>query len=138
MTKGGPQNASMTTMVHAVRRDGDKLKVGYASAISIVFLLDRPAGFDNATSISCEKKGGGIDDDRLTNTTLLVTGYRSCAKDCDTGLNYLVMMLLAIFFLFPIVFMLVSSFKNNETQVLTDMSTLYAFLPSRELGLQNY
>jgi multiple sugar transport system permease protein len=48
------------------------------------------------------------------------------------------MCLLAIFFLFPIVFMLVSSFKNNETQVLTDMSTLYAFVPRGELGLQNY
>ena len=48
------------------------------------------------------------------------------------------MSLLAIFFLFPIVFMLVSSIKNNETQVLTDMSTLYAFVPRGELGLQNY
>jgi multiple sugar transport system permease protein len=36
------------------------------------------------------------------------------------------------------VFMLVSSFKNNETQVLIDMSTLYAFVPRGELGLQNY
>jgi multiple sugar transport system permease protein len=48
------------------------------------------------------------------------------------------MTLLSIFFLFPIVFMLVSSFKNNETQVLRDMSTLYAFVPRGEIGLQNY
>jgi len=48
------------------------------------------------------------------------------------------MILLSIFFLFPIVFMLVSSFKNDETQVLTDMSTLYAFIPRGEIGLQNY
>ena len=60
-----------------------------------------------------------------TTTTSYSTGYR-LRKGLRTGLTYLVMCLLAIFFLFPIMFMLVSSFKNNETQVLTDMSTLYA------------
>jgi multiple sugar transport system permease protein len=39
MTKGGPQNASMTTMVHVVEQGWGQLKVGYASAISIVFFL---------------------------------------------------------------------------------------------------
>jgi multiple sugar transport system permease protein len=53
-------------------------------------------------------------------------------------LDYLLMIVLAIFFLFPIVFMLVSSLKNNETQVLSDMSTLYAFVPRGEIGIQNY
>lgn len=72
-----------------------------------------------------------------TTTRSYSTGYR-LRKGLRTGLTYLVMCLLAIFFLFPIVFMLVSSFKNNETQVLTDMSTLYAFVPRGELGLQNY
>ncbi|RLC66354.1 MAG: sugar ABC transporter permease [Chloroflexi bacterium] len=37
MTKGGPQNASMTTIVHLVHQGWGNLKVGYASAISIVF-----------------------------------------------------------------------------------------------------
>lgn len=64
-------------------------------------------------------------------------GYQ-IRKATRVGFTYLVMSLAAIFFLFPIVFMLVSSFKNNETQVLTDMSTLYAFVPRGELGLQNY
>ena len=64
-------------------------------------------------------------------------GYR-IRKGLRAGLTYLIMSLLAVFFLFPIVFMLVSSVKNNETQVLTDMSTLYAFVPRGELGLQNY
>ncbi len=54
------------------------------------------------------------------------------------GLDYLFMSLLAVFFLFPIVFMLVASFKSDETQVMRDMSTLYAFVPRGELGLQNY
>lgn len=39
MTRGGPQNASMTTIVHAVHQGWGQLKVGYAAAISIVFFL---------------------------------------------------------------------------------------------------
>ena len=39
MTSGGPQNASMTTIVHVVHQGWGQLKVGYASAISIVFFL---------------------------------------------------------------------------------------------------
>jgi len=54
------------------------------------------------------------------------------------GFNYLFMSLLAIFFLFPLIFMLVSSIKDSENQVMKDMSTLYAFVPRGELGLQNY
>jgi multiple sugar transport system permease protein len=39
MTGGGPQNASMTTVVHLVHQGWENLRVGYASAISIVFFL---------------------------------------------------------------------------------------------------
>jgi len=39
MTSGGPQNASMTTMVHVVQTGWSELKVGSASAMSIVFFL---------------------------------------------------------------------------------------------------
>ena len=39
MTRGGPQNASMTTIVHVVHQGWGQLKVGYASAVSIVFFL---------------------------------------------------------------------------------------------------
>lgn len=73
----------------------------------------------------------------MTTTTPHGIAYR-LRKGIRLWLTYLAMSLLAIFFLFPIVFMLVSSFKNNETQVLIDMSTLYAFVPRGELGLQNY
>ena len=55
-----------------------------------------------------------------------------------TWIKYLVMIILAIFFLFPIVFMIVSSFKENELQVISDMSSLNALLPVGELGIQNY
>lgn len=39
MTGGGPQNASMTTIVHLVHEGWGNLRVGYASAISIVFFM---------------------------------------------------------------------------------------------------
>jgi multiple sugar transport system permease protein len=39
MTNGGPQNASMTTMLYVIEQGWGQLKVGYASAISVVFFL---------------------------------------------------------------------------------------------------
>jgi multiple sugar transport system permease protein len=66
-----------------------------------------------------------------------IISYR-IRKKIKNALNYLFMILLAVFFLFPIVFMLVSSIKENELQVITDMSTLKAFIPTGELGIQNY
>ena len=66
-------------------------------------------------------------------------GFRyQLKKNLRLGLNYLVMILLAIFFLFPIVFMLISSVKESEMQVVSDMSTIRAFLPVGEIGVQNY
>jgi multiple sugar transport system permease protein len=39
MTNGGPQNASMTVMVQVIEQGWGQLKVGYASALSVVFFL---------------------------------------------------------------------------------------------------
>lgn len=39
MTQGGPQNATMTTIVHVVHQGWGSLKVGYASAMTFVFFL---------------------------------------------------------------------------------------------------
>lgn len=39
MTNGGPQNASMTTMVYIIDQGWGQLKVGYASAVSVVFFI---------------------------------------------------------------------------------------------------
>lgn len=64
-------------------------------------------------------------------------GYRF-RKAVGTWAKYLIMIMLAVFFLFPIVFMIISSFKENELQVISDMSSLNAFLPVGEIGLQNY
>lgn len=51
--------------------------------------------------------------------------------------RYVLMCLLAIIFLFPIVFMIVSSFKP-DIQILRDSSSLRAFLPVGELSFDNY
>jgi multiple sugar transport system permease protein len=39
MTGGGPSEATMTTLVHAVREGRYQLRAGYASAITVVFFL---------------------------------------------------------------------------------------------------
>ncbi len=52
--------------------------------------------------------------------------------------TYGVHALLAGFFLMPLVFMAVSAFKTDEAQLLRDMSSLAAFLPSGPLGLDNF
>ena len=53
-------------------------------------------------------------------------------------LNYLLMIVLAIFFLFPTVFMMVSSLKTDENQLLQDLSSVNAFIPYGAISLQNY
>ena len=45
--------------------------------------------------------------------------------------------LIACVFVLPILYMFVSSFKT-DTQIVSDMSTIKAFLPTGELGLSNY
>lgn len=52
-------------------------------------------------------------------------------------LTYSVMVLLAIFFVFPVVAMVVLSLQPNETQVIADQDSIWAFFP-RALSLQNY
>ncbi len=64
-------------------------------------------------------------------------GYRF-RKAVGTWAKYLIMIMLAVFFLLPIELMIISSFKENELQVISDMSSLNAFLPVGEIGLQNY
>ncbi|MBC7249180.1 MAG: carbohydrate ABC transporter permease [Anaerolineae bacterium] len=73
----------------------------------------------------------------VTRTTSYSLGYR-VRKGVRLAVTYLVMILLAAFFLFPIVFMLVASLKANESQIIRDMSKLTAFIPYGELGLRNY
>ncbi|MBG0786502.1 MAG: carbohydrate ABC transporter permease [Anaerolineaceae bacterium] len=59
-------------------------------------------------------------------------------KRIKNGFKYILMILLAVFFMFPVIFMLISSIKQDEFQVISDMSSLRAFVPIGDLGLQNY
>jgi multiple sugar transport system permease protein len=43
-----------------------------------------------------------------------------------------------LFFLFPLAFMFVSAFKGDELQLLRDMGSLRAFLPSGDISWQNF
>jgi multiple sugar transport system permease protein len=59
-------------------------------------------------------------------------------KGLSVFLNYLLLVALAAFFLFPLVFMFVSSIKNDELQIMKDMTSANAFIPSGDIGFQNY
>jgi multiple sugar transport system permease protein len=50
----------------------------------------------------------------------------------------LLMILLALFFLFPIIFMFVSSLKNDEMQIIRDMSSFKGLIPYGDIGIRNY
>ncbi len=52
--------------------------------------------------------------------------------------HYALSLLLAAFFLGPLLFMFVSAFKGDELQLLADMGSLRAFMPTGELSLQNF
>jgi len=53
------------------------------------------------------------------------------------GVRYAVLVLIAIIFIFPLIFMLMSSLKPDQ-QLLTDTASLRAFLPVGDISLQNY
>ena len=53
-------------------------------------------------------------------------------------LRYTVLLVIALAFVFPLVFMIVSSFKISDQQLLTDARSFRAFLPVGDLGLANY
>ncbi len=56
----------------------------------------------------------------------------------QTAVKYVPMILLGIFFTFPLWFMMVSSFKATNAQIFGDLQSLRAFLPVGELTLANY
>jgi len=52
-------------------------------------------------------------------------------------LTYAVLLLLAYIFLFPLIFMIMSSFKP-EQQIFTDLFSIRALLPVGDVSLKNY
>lgn len=65
-----------------------------------------------------------------------ITRSRSFRNTSVRAIRYIVMVLLLVFFVFPVVFMLVSSFKPNDL-VSHDMGSLLAFVP-RRVTVENY
>lgn len=53
------------------------------------------------------------------------------------AMRYLVLLLVALIFVFPLLFMVMSSFKPTQ-QLLADTSSLRAFLPVGDISLENY
>jgi multiple sugar transport system permease protein len=74
-------------------------------------------------------------------TTAQPAPVRSADSKQSTALGtagkYVVRILLALFFAFPLVFMFVSSLKPDQ-QIFKDLSSLKAFLPVGDISLDNY
>lgn len=79
-----------------------------------------------AATVAVEHAGEGVDVPR-----------RPWRRRLRRPLTYSLMVLLAIFFVFPVVAMVVLSLQPNETQVIADQDSIWAFFP-RALSLQNY
>ena len=55
-----------------------------------------------------------------------------------TVLKYVPLLILVFFFTFPLVFMIVSSFKGSNQVIFSDLRSIRAFLPVGDLTLANY
>ncbi len=71
---------------------------------------------------------------------LLVTSRKRkpLSKTLLLALKYVPLIILVFFFIFPLVFMLVSSFKGSNQEIFSDLRSIRAFLPVGELTLANF
>ncbi len=65
-------------------------------------------------------------------------GGLSSRKRFFNALSYAALILLALFFLFPLIFMFMSAFKSDESQLMRDLSSVAAFLPNSSMSFQNF
>lgn len=63
---------------------------------------------------------------------------RSTGKTIKLALRYVPLVILIFFFTFPLLFMIVSSFKGSNQQIFSDLRSIRAFLPVGELTAANY
>jgi multiple sugar transport system permease protein len=63
---------------------------------------------------------------------------RPLRRTVITMLRYLPLIVLVFFFTFPLVFMIVSSFKISNVQIFSDLRSLRAFLPVGQMTLDNF
>ncbi len=80
---------------------------------------------------------GTMTGDRPVSTPPVPTGRGDRRPRAGVVVQYLVMTALALFFLFPIVYMIASSFKPDDA-VLSGSDSPTAFLPTPWAGLDNY
>lgn len=70
--------------------------------------------------------------------TVRVASPRRLPRDWKSKtVQYVINIVLSFFFIFPILFMIMSSFKPNA-QIFADLRSFNAFLPVGDLSLQNY
>ncbi len=73
----------------------------------------------------------------ITRAPARFSGFR-LRKTLRSLANYVVLIVLLLFFAFPIIFMVVMSFKTDPLQVIRDLGSINAFVPYGQLGLDNY
>jgi multiple sugar transport system permease protein len=59
-------------------------------------------------------------------------------KAISTVLKYIPLIILLIYFIFPLMFMIASSFKASNQQIFADLRSIRAFLPGRDASLDNF
>ena len=70
-------------------------------------------------------------------TKSATTGSMKKERRTNLIIQYVVMVLLAAFFLFPLVFMFIAAFKQDSS-VLSDSDSIAAFIPEPFVGLDNF
>lgn len=104
-------------------------KIGYASAISVVFFLI-------VLSISLLQRILLKEEGRAMTTQSQPSQARR--ERFGKIAQYSLHALLVMFFLLPLLFMFVSALKGDELQLLKDMGSLKAFVPYGSTSLQNF
>jgi len=138
MTNGGPADSTTTVTFMMVRVGFREQNIAYASAIAVTFFLIilainliqrrflREEGLTWRFNLQLNSDANADRRRRLLRQTLTTLG------------QYVLLVLLTGIFIFPLVFMIVSSFKASNTQIFDDLRSLRAFLPVGEITLKNY
>ena len=70
--------------------------------------------------------------------TVTANGKSATRRGLGLALRYVPLLILLFIFVFPLVFMIVSSFKGSNQQIFGDLRSVRAFLPVGDLTLDNY
>ena len=123
MTKGGPLDSTQTMVFQAVERGYRKQDIAAGSVISVVLFLI-------VLTISLIQR-------YLTREKQLMATVEGNNRGFDRTWRYALLVLGAVIFIGPLLFMVMSSLKP-DAQLLADTSSLRAFLPVGDISLSNY